>query len=166
MKYLVCIIITCLRYPAAIIIAYVASALTAFCSFILGVPFLRESLLSLACFQLPIGFVGVFSGALCFPRSNRPFCNRAFGSLVLLALGLCYEILEGAPHGKPVSIRAVVATGIGGLIAAASHYRHLPPNHSLEPTTAASSVSDVAGNPNTDGESKSASGDGGSTFGR
>ena len=151
-----------LRYPAAIIIAYVASALTAILSFILGVPFLRESLLSLACFQLPIGFTGVFFGALCFPRSNRPFCNQLFGSFVLLVLGLSIEILGGAPHGKPVSLRAVVATGIGGLIAAALHYRRMPPHHALEPTAAAPSVSDAADNPKDGGGSKPAPGDSGS----
>jgi hypothetical protein len=151
-----------LRYPAAIIIAYVASALTAILSFILGVPFLRESLLSLACFQFPIGFIGVFSGALCFPRGNRPFCNQVFSSFVLLVLGLSFEILEGAPHGKPVSLRAIVATGIGGLTAATLHYWRMPHNQALEPTAAAPSVSDAAYNPKDGGESKPARGDSGS----
>jgi hypothetical protein len=152
MKFLNSRLSILVRYPAAIIVAYVVSCITAILCFIIGVPILSISFFSLARFEVPVGFCGVFFGALCLRKCNRPFyCNRVFGSFVLLALGLSYEILTDSPssetHNGPVSPRAIIATGIGGLIAAVLHYWRMPTTTGLEPTATASLVSDAVNNP-------------------
>jgi hypothetical protein len=134
------------RYPATVVVAYAVSCITALLCFVAGVPILSISFSSLARFELPVGFCGVFFGAHCLRRCNRPFyCNRVFGSFVLLALGLSYEILTDSPsavsHTQGVSPRQVIATGIGGLVAVALHFWRMPPNTALEPTATTPSVS-------------------------
>jgi hypothetical protein len=106
------------RFPAAIIVAFVASVATIFIYAFIGVstgmtsdssPVLSAVLP--ASFNFLAGFTGVFFGSLCLRRSDR-----LVGSAGLLALGLCFEVLMlGSAHGEFHFPLGAIATGIGGL---------------------------------------------------
>jgi hypothetical protein len=130
-------------YAAAIPVAFAVSIITLIiCIFLgqsimqlTGITFHSSPILLNACDFVPIGLVGfsgVFFGALCFPRSNRKFRNRVFGSLLLLVLGLGFETLFFIPlstHEKIMLkdiLRDIIPTSIGGLAATALHYLRRP----------------------------------------
>jgi hypothetical protein len=113
-------------YLAAIPVAFAVSIITG----------LLYVLFDLICVDLKInvpnllnflvGFNGVFFGACCFPRGNRRFRNRVFGSMLLLLAGLGFEIylrIQTFPHSHTISSLALIETGIGGIIGMALHYR-------------------------------------------
>ena|SRR5438105_357315 len=126
-----------LRYVAAVVVAFAVSIATAFLLATLAgslrltsdgsvlslvFPFLFNSLLGLA---------GVFVGALRLPQPNQ-----VSGAVVLLALGVSFEILffmtlPGPHAGFP---RGVLGTAPGGLLAIGLHYWRRKANQSLERT--------------------------------
>jgi|SRR5665213_76376 len=116
-----------LGYVAAIPVAFVVSIATFFlAAFLLAS--LQINIFNLSALDGMVGFNGVFFGALCFPRSDRIFRNRVFGSALLLVLGLGFEVSLSTPttHGKILSPADIIATAIGGLIALALHYWRKP----------------------------------------
>jgi hypothetical protein len=125
------------RFPAAIVVAFVASVATEviFAIFDLLTHITSDSypVLSvvLAAFSnFVVGLCGVFFGALCLRASER-----GSGAVVLLALGISFEFfIFGSAHGEFHFPRGVIATGIGGLMAVALCYWRTPPNKSPEPT--------------------------------
>lgn len=157
------------RYPAAVVVAFVASVATGVIYTVIGAatgmtsdssPTLSD--VPPAIFNFLAGFAGVFFGSLCLRR-----CDRLFGSAGLLVLGICFEVLMlGSAHGEFHFPRGAIATGIGGLLVVGIWFGCRPPNTALEPTAAAPSISDVPGNPKVCDSSTSASGGGGSAFGR
>jgi hypothetical protein len=109
-----------IRYPTAVAVAFVASILIEFA--FVGVAVATHmtsdspSLLSVvfpALINFLVGFGGVLAGSLCLARADR-----ALGSVVLLALGIGFEVLMlGRAHGEYHFPRGAIATGIGGLLA-------------------------------------------------
>jgi len=138
------------RYPAAVVVAFVASVATFVIYGIIGVstgmtsdssPTL--SVVLPASFNFLAGFAGVFCGSLCLRR-----CDRLAGAAGLLVLGICFEVLMlGSAHGEFHFPLGAIATGIGGLLAVGLFLWRKPPKNALEPTAAAPSVSDEPGNP-------------------
>lgn len=83
------------RYPAAVVVAFVASVVTlislAGISFSMRTVWDSSPTLSYVygwILNLLVGFNGVFFGSLCLRRSDR-----LFGAMVLLVLGICFEFL-------------------------------------------------------------------------
>jgi hypothetical protein len=117
-------------YAAAIPVAFVVSVVTFLLFAYLGAC-LKINALQPVLYVL-VGFNGVFFGAYCFPRSNRTFRNRVFGSTLLLVVGLGFEILIFVPlsmHEKIMLqdiLRDTIPTSIGGLAAVALHYWRKP----------------------------------------
>ncbi len=119
-----------LRYVAAVIVAFGASVATfiAFFSVDDALHLTSDSSPTLSFIVLTSsnlfpGFVGVFVGALCLRRSDR-----AFGAMVLLVLGIGFEVMMlGPAHGEFYFPRGAIATAIGGLLAVALYYWHRPP---------------------------------------
>ncbi len=82
-----------------------------------------------------VGFSGVFTGALCLPRSSRKF-----GSFALLLLGLCfytYVVFSVFAHGLPPNKFPLIwnlPLGGGGLLAclALCFWKRKPNQHLQE----------------------------------
>ena len=149
------------RYPASVVVAFIASVITGIlygmlCFGILDTTPVLSIVLPLF-FAPLVGFNGVFFGSLCFQRSKR-----VFGSVLLLVLGLGFYLFfigtATTARGESFSLGGVFMTAIGGAAAIALCYWRQPPNTSLQPTAAAPSASDEPGNPKSDEESASPSG--------
>ena len=107
------------RYPAAVVVTFAASIAIEVIFVTVAVmthmtsdssPIL--SAIFPACTNLLVGLVGVFAGSRCLVRADR-----ALGSVVLVALGIGFEILLlGRAHGGFHFPRGAIATGIGGLL--------------------------------------------------
>jgi hypothetical protein len=118
------------RYPAAIIVAFTTSITTLLAFFLFqdatnmksdSSPIL--SVVAPICGNFLIGFNGVFGGSLCLRR-----CDKVFGAIVLLGLGICFEILMlGTAHGEFHIPRGAIPTGIGGSLAVALLFWRMPP---------------------------------------
>jgi hypothetical protein len=134
-----------IRYPLAIVVAFVVSAGTAFLyawfEFLIHMTSDSYPVLSVVSawtFNLLVGFSGVFAGAFCFQERGR-----VLGGAVLVVLGLSFGILIfSRAHGEFHFPVGAISTGIGGLLAVAFHWLRTPANNSLQATTAAPSSCD------------------------
>jgi hypothetical protein len=110
------------RLPLAIVLAFIASAITEFI-FLEIVGFHSFSVAFSACFNLLVGFNGVLAGGVCFRRSER-----VLGAIALVIFGVSFEIMfEGFSYDfsdKEIFHfpRLAIITGIGGLLAVAFYY--------------------------------------------
>lgn len=137
------------RYPAAVVVAFLVSVTTLVLfnglmfvfyssSPVLGnalpmcVPLLQEF-----CGPLLIGFNGVFFGSICLRR-----CKRPFGSVLLLVLGLWfYSLFTGSTdiaRGESFRFDVLFLIAIGGAAAVAWYYWRQPPNPAQPTATAPS----------------------------
>jgi uncharacterized membrane protein len=120
------------RYLAAVVVAFVASVAieVVFVTIAVMTHMTSDSSPTLsavfpACTNLLVGLVGVFAGSCCLARADR-----VLGSLVLVALGIGFEVLMlGQAHGEFHFPRGAIASGIGGLLVVAFYLwrkRQLP----------------------------------------
>lgn len=108
-----------LRYPLAVVVAFAASIATVITfttvEVVAHITSDSSSVLSVVLptiFNLLVGLAGVSSGARCLKRAER-----TLGSLVLVALGIGFEVLMlGWAHGKFLFPRGAIGSGIGGLL--------------------------------------------------
>jgi hypothetical protein len=124
------------RYPTAVVVAFLASVATAvifgilaMCIGLVIAPGSHPELNTVVnfCCELSLGFSGVFLGSLCFRHPKR-----FFGSVLLLLLGIGYSFLflygttvENG-HLFPFGYFSLVA--IGGAAAVACIYWRQRPN--------------------------------------
>jgi hypothetical protein len=119
MKELIRILFTIFRYPAAVVVAFVASVLT-----LINLPdlFVTETTNADSPFTnfiwlFCIGLAGVTAGSACLPGKHR-----WVGSLVLLILGLSFTLFVFGFTGGENSVSCVffslASIGVGGIIPA------------------------------------------------
>ena len=120
------------RYLAAVVVAFAASITIAviFATIAVMTHMTSDSSPTLSAvfpsfINLIVGLVGVLAGSRCLACAER-----ALGSLVLVALGIGFEVLMlGQAHGEFHFPRGAIATGIGGLLVVLFYFwrkRQLP----------------------------------------